>query len=148
MNTRRLIALILTAAVITTSAAVVLASPSPSHGSSPQQPAMSPPAVTVATITEQPIAEHAEFTAHVEATDTVEVRPRISGHIVEVRFQSGQRVRKGDVLFVIDPRWQRAEVARHEAELAQANVRLVTAGCEHDRAQALLAKKAISNEEA
>jgi RND family efflux transporter MFP subunit len=147
MNLRRLITLILV--VTTTTVAVVIASSNSNRSSSAQAPqAPPPPAVTVATIAAQELAEHAEFTARVEATDSVEVRPRISGHIVEVRFQSGQRVAKGDVLFVIDPRWQRAEVARRDAELAQANLRLETATREHDRAQVLLAKKAVANEEA
>ena len=40
--------------------------------------------------------------------ESVEIRPRVSGYIQEVRFQSGQLVKKGDVLFVIDPRWHQA----------------------------------------
>ena len=46
----------------------------------------------------------------------VELRPRVSGHIQEVRFQSGQLVKKGEVLFVIDPRWHQAEFDRLQAE--------------------------------
>lgn len=107
-----------------------------------------PPPVTVAAVTVRELADTAEFTARVEAIDSVEVRPRVSGHLVEVRFQSGQLVKKGDVLFVVDQRWQRAEVARHEAAVQQATVRVETAQREHDRAQSLLGKKAIASEEA
>src|SRR5262245_12368961 len=66
-----------------------------------------PPPVTVAPVTERELVEYEEFTGRVEAVETVEVRPRVSGHLQEVRFQSGQLVQKGDVLFVIDPRWHK-----------------------------------------
>src|SRR5205814_42846 len=75
------------------------------------------------------------------------VRPRVSGYIQEVRFQSGQSVRKGDVLFVIDPRWHQADFDRRKAEFEQAKVRLENAKREADRTPQLLANKAISTEE-
>src|SRR5215470_14059674 len=61
-----------------------------------------PPSVTVAPVEQREIVEWDEFTGRTEAVEKVEVRPRVSGHIQEVHFQSGQLVRKGDVLFVID----------------------------------------------
>src|SRR4026209_719685 len=112
-----------------------------------QQPAMQPPAVTVANVEQQGIEEWDEFTGRTEAVEAVEVRPRVSGHIQEVRFQSGQLVKKGDVLFVIDPRWHHAEFDRREAEFAQAKVRLENAEREAERTEQLLASKAISTEE-
>jgi hypothetical protein len=104
--------------------------------------------VTVATVTEKKVIEWREFTGRTEAVETVEVRPRVSGHIQEVRFQSGQLVKKGDVLFVIDPRWHQAEFDRREAEYVQAKVRLETAEREANRTGQLLTSKAISTEEA
>src|ERR1017187_7135111 len=74
-----------------------------SRGVAKQQPP--PPAVTVAPVEQKQIVEWSEFTGRVEPVESVEVRPRVSGYIQEVRFQSGQLVKKGDVLFVIDPRW-------------------------------------------
>src|SRR5687768_7754452 len=68
-----------------------------------KQAGMRPPSVTVAHVEQQEIVEWDEFTGRTEAVEAVEVRPRVSGHIQEVRFQSGQLVKKGDVLFVIDP---------------------------------------------
>src|SRR6266550_9355060 len=68
----------------------------------PQTPP--PPAVTVAPVQQKEIVEWAEFTGRTEPVESVEIRPRTSGYIQEVRFQSGQLVKKGDVLFVIDPR--------------------------------------------
>lgn len=118
-------------------------------GGSPQQaPQMPPPTVTVAAAAQEPVVEWAEFTGRTEAVETVEVRSRVSGHIKEVRFNSGQLVKKGEVLFVIDPRWHQAEFDRREAEFAQAKVRLETAEREAKRTEQLLASKAISTEEA
>lgn len=118
-------------------------------GSGPQQaPQMPPPKVTVAPVTQREVVEWEEFTGRTEAVETVEVRPRVSGHIEEVRFQSGQLVKKGEVLFVVDPRWHRAEFERRNAEYEQAKVRLETAEREARRTEQLLASKAISTEEA
>ena len=105
------------------------------------------PQVTVAPVEHQEIVEWDEFTGRTEAVEAVEVRPRVSGHIREVRFQSGQLVRKDDVLFVIDPRWHKAEFDRREAEYQQAKVRLENAEREARRTTQLLANKAISTEE-
>ncbi|MGZ8898655.1 MAG: efflux RND transporter periplasmic adaptor subunit [Limisphaerales bacterium] len=118
-------------------------------GGSPQQaPAMQPPKVTVAPVIQRQVTEWEEFTGRAEAVENVEVRPRVSGHVQEVRFRSGQLVKKGDVLFVIDPRWQQAEFERRNAEYEQAKVRLETAEREARRTEQLLASKAISTEEA
>jgi RND family efflux transporter MFP subunit len=65
-----------------------------------------------------------------------------------VRFASGQLVKKGDVLFVIDPRWAKADLDRREAELAMAQVRVDNAEREAKRIAQLLSSKAISKEEA
>src|SRR5262245_36016561 len=67
-------------------------------------PPQLPPAVTVAPVEQREIVEWDEFTGRTEPVESVEVRPRVSGYVQEVRFQSGQLVKKGDVLFVIDPR--------------------------------------------
>jgi len=112
----------------------------------PQQPP--PPVVTVASVEQREITEWEEFTGRTEAVEAVEVRPRVSGHIQEVRFQSGQLVRKGDVLFVIDPRWYKAEFGWRQAEYEQARVRLENTERMAARSARLLASKAISSETA
>ncbi len=112
------------------------------------QPLPPPPSVTVAPVEQQELIEWDEFTGHTEAVEFVEVRPRVTGYIQEVRFQSGQLVRTGDVLFVIDPRWHKAEFDRRQAEYEQAKVRLENAEREARRTPQLLANKAISTEEA
>ena len=106
-----------------------------------------PPSVTVAPVEQKQIVEWDEFTGRIEPVESVEVRPRVSGYIQEVRFQSGQMVKKGDVLFVIDPRWHQAAFDQRQAEFEQAKVRLDNARREADRTPQLLATKAISVEE-
>jgi RND family efflux transporter MFP subunit len=112
------------------------------------QPKMTPPAVTVAAVERQELVEWDEFTGRTEPIELVEVRPRVSGHIQEVRFDAGKLVKKGDVLFVIDPRWHQAEFERRQAEYEQAKVRLENAEREANRTGQLLTNHAISTEEA
>jgi RND family efflux transporter MFP subunit len=115
-------------------------------GGDPPQPP--PPPVTVAPVEQKEIVEWDEFTGRTEAVESVEVRPRVSGYIQAVKFQSGQLVTKGEVLFVIDPRWHQAEFDRLEAEAERARVQLDNAKREADRTTQLLVNKAISTEEA
>ncbi len=96
-----------------------------------------PPSVTVAPVEQKEIVEWNEFTGHTEPVDSVEVRPRVSGYIQEVKFHSGQLVKKGDVLFVIDPRWNQAVYDQRKAQYDQASR-------EEARTEQLLANKAIS----
>src|SRR5207247_1874917 len=107
----------------------------------------SPPVVTVAPVERQELVEWDEFTGRTEPVESVEVRPRVSGYIQEVRFQSGQLVKKGDVLFVIDPRWHQAEFDRRKAEFEQAKAHLDNAQREANRTGQLLKNNAISVEE-
>ncbi len=107
-----------------------------------------PPQVTVAPVEQQELVEWEELTGRTAPVEFVEVRPRVSGHIDKVLFESGQLVKKGEALFLIDPRWHKAEDERREAELAMAQVRLDNAEREAKRTAQLLATKAISREEA
>jgi RND family efflux transporter MFP subunit len=100
-----------------------------------------PPSVTVAPVEQKEIVEWNGFTGRTEPVESVEIRPRTSGYIQEVRFQSGQLVKKGDVLFVIDPRWNQATFNQRKAEYEQAK-------SVADRTAKLLANNAISAEDA
>lgn len=117
------------------------------HSGSQHQQAAAP-AVTVAPVEKRQIVEWDEFTGRTAPVEAVEVRPRVSGYVQEVRFQSGQLVKKDDVLFKIDPRWHQAEFDRANAEFEGAKVRLANAEREASRTAQLLANKAISTEEA
>jgi RND family efflux transporter MFP subunit len=111
-------------------------------------PLMPPPTVTVSPVEKREVVEWEEFTGRTEPVESVEVRPRVSGYIQEVRFQSGQLVKKDDILFIIDPRWHQAEFDRRQAEVERARVQLENAKRESDRSAQLLANKAISTEDA
>lgn len=78
----------------------------------------------------------------------VEVRARVSGYLQSVHFKDGAEVKKGDLLFVIDPRQYQAELDRAIADLTQAQSRFELASNDLDRAERLLKSKAISEEEA
>jgi len=115
------------------------------RNAAPQRPMA--PTVSVAPVEQKEIVEWDEFTGRTVPVETVEVRPRVSGYIQEVRFQSGHLVKKGDVLFVIDPRWHKADFDRASAEADRAQVHLENAEREAGRTARLLANNAISTEE-
>ncbi len=108
-----------------------------------------PPAaqVSVAPAVQRQIQESDEFTGRLEATESVDVRPRVSGTIDRVHFREGQLVKKGDLLFTVDARPFRAELARAEAQLASAQTQSELSKTEFARAQKLLDVKAISKQE-
>jgi RND family efflux transporter MFP subunit len=109
---------------------------------------MPPAPVTLAPVEQRELVEWEEFTGRVEAVETVELRPRVSGYITEVHFQAGARVQKGDVLFTIDQRpfETKRRAARAEVSRAEANAQAMKR--EFDRVSALLAAKAIAPEQA
>ena len=114
----------------------------------PQQSAAPGPKVTVAPVEERLIVDHRELLGRVDSVETAEIRPRVSGHIQEVRLRAGQLVEKGDVLFVIDPRWYKAQFDLATAQAESARVRVSIAEREARRSDDLLAQRAISVEEA
>jgi membrane fusion protein, multidrug efflux system len=116
---------------------------------SPAAQAGDPPApqITAARAVSRQVTEWNEFTGRVEAVHHVDIRPRVSGVISNVYFQEGAIVRRGDVLFQIDPRPFQAEVDRLGAELQRAQATATRTAAERDRAQRLAQDNAISAEE-
>jgi RND family efflux transporter MFP subunit len=114
-----------------------------------EKPPAAPPlqAVTVAPVPEREISEWDEFTGRLEAVDQVEIRPRVSGYIQRIAFTEGREVRKGEVLFEIDPRPYQAELARAQAELERAKSAAALAASDVARADKLVKAQAISREE-
>jgi membrane fusion protein, multidrug efflux system len=105
------------------------------------------PKVTAAAVIARDVTEWDEFTGRLEAVNTVSVRPRVSGYVAAVRFQEGAIVKKGDLLFQIDPRPFQAEVDRLRAELVRARATVQRAGSELQRAERLASENAMSHEE-
>lgn len=137
-----------TLAVVAVSAAALFATGCADKSQASAQQAPPPPSVTVAPVEEREVLEHEEVVGRTEAVEMVEIRPRVSGYIQEVRFKSGQLVKKGDVLFVIDPRTRQALFDKAEADVRRAKSSLENAEAEAARAGKLLETKAISKEEA
>ncbi|GGC21159.1 efflux RND transporter periplasmic adaptor subunit [Pseudoduganella buxea] len=105
------------------------------------------PPVSAAVVLEKSIAETQEFSGRLEAIDHVEIRSRVSGFITQVNFKPGSQVKKGDVLFVVDPRPYQAEADRAQAAAASARAKADLARLELTRAERLLADKAIAQRE-
>jgi multidrug efflux system membrane fusion protein len=111
------------------------------------KPAPALPQVTVAEVIHKPLREWQEFSGRLQAVNTVEVRPRVSGFVDRVTFTDGARVKKGDLLFRIDPRPFQDEVDRLTAERARAAAEHELARANHARAERLIGAHAIAREE-
>ena len=119
------------------------------YGCSSRSEAQAPPApsVTVAVPLVQAVQDWDEFTGRFEATQSVEVRARVGGYISGVHFRDGDYVRRGQLLFSLDPRPAQAALASARAQLAQAQAQLTLAQSELERAETLLASQAVSQAE-
>src|SRR5437660_7026731 len=110
-------------------------------------PSQGPLPVNVITVVEKEVNEWDEFTGRLEAVESVEIRPRVSGYITEIRFAAGAIVKKGDLLYVIDPRPYQADFDRAAAELERMEAQLKLSQIELDRAKELRGKNTISASE-
>lgn len=106
------------------------------------------PQVTVATPLVQVIQEWDDFSGRFEATQSVDVRARAGGYVQNVHFRDGQFVRRGQLLFTLDPRPAQAALTAARAQLSQAQAQLTLAQSELARAETLLSSQAISQAEA
>lgn len=100
--------------------------------------------VDVANVVSKSITEWQNYSGRLEAIDKVEIRPLVPGRIVAVHFKDGAMVKKGDLLFTIDPRPYVAEVDRAAAQLAAAEARSGYASSDAARADRLLEGNAIA----
>ncbi|QVV82784.1 multidrug efflux RND transporter periplasmic adaptor subunit SdeA, partial [Serratia marcescens] len=76
-----------------------------------------PPVVSAASVVVKPISQWDAFNGRVEAVQSVQLRPRVSGYIERVNYTEGDEVKKGQVLFTIDDRTYRAAREQAQAEL-------------------------------
>lgn len=110
-------------------------------------PAMTALPVNVVTVVEKEVHEWDEYTGRLDAVESVEIRPRVSGYITEVKFGAGAMVKAGDLLYVIDPRPYQADFNRAAAEFERTQAEQKLAQIELDRAKDLRAKNTISASE-
>jgi RND family efflux transporter MFP subunit len=103
-----------------------------------------PAAVLVSAPLQRDIVDWDEFVGRFEAIEQVEVRPRVSGYVQSLGFRDGDIVKKGQLLFVIDPRPYQAALAQARADQASAEAQAVNARVELERAKTLLDKGFVS----
>jgi membrane fusion protein, multidrug efflux system len=106
-----------------------------------------PPKVTVSQPVAREVVDWDEYTGRLEALESVEVRARVNGYLQSVHFTDGAIVKKGALLFVIDPRPYQAELNRAKAALEQAIARYERTQKDFARAQQLVKSRAVSQEE-
>lgn len=112
-----------------------------------QQGPQGPPPVTVAQPLAREIIDWDEYSGRFEAAQTVEVRPRVSGYLESAHFADGQFVRRGQVLFSIDPRPFLATLAKARADEERARSDLALARTELERIAPLLKRSFVTRRE-
>ena len=100
--------------------------------------------VDVAAVISRNIVDWQYFSGRMEAVDRVEIRPQVSGILTAVHFKDGAMVKKGDLLFTIDPRPYAAEAARAQAQVTAAEARAAYTAADLARGERLLAENAIA----
>lgn len=102
------------------------------------------PQVPVAEVITREVAPSVEFTGHLEAAKAIDLRPRVGGAIDVVSVPEGGLVRKGQLLFQIDPRPFQVALDAAKAQLAQASVLLDHADIGFGRAESLAPNGIVS----
>jgi RND family efflux transporter MFP subunit len=105
-----------------------------------------PPKVTVSLPLRESVTDWDDYEGQFIAVDSVDIRPRVSGYLTRVGFRDGQVVRKGQLLFEIDPRPYQAALDQANGQAAHAEAALANANIEAQRGQQLLAAHAISQQ--
>lgn len=116
-------------------------------GDKPAAPAAPPPKVKIISAINRDVTEWDEYTGRIAAVNSVDIRARVGGYLEKVNFKAGDKVKKGDVLFLIDAKPYQAQLNYAAAELARAKTRQELAKNDLQRATNLYKEKAISTEE-
>jgi membrane fusion protein, multidrug efflux system len=111
-------------------------------------PEVRPADVDVAPVLVQRIRYWDEFNGRIAAIGSVEIRPRVSGYVDRIAYKEGAEVRRGDLLFAIDPRPYQAAVNSATARLERARATAQLAQARDQRARTLVQTNAVSRDEA
>jgi membrane fusion protein, multidrug efflux system len=108
-----------------------------------------PPAVPIAHPVGREVTDYADFTGRTEAVHSVDIRPRVTGYLVEMPFQEGAEVKTGDLLFVVDPRPYKAQLdqAQGQVDLYKASLKLAKVTLARDLAINALQARSISQQQ-
>ncbi|WP_404680874.1 efflux RND transporter periplasmic adaptor subunit [Raoultella terrigena] len=112
-----------------------------------QNAAPQAPAVSAADVVVKPVSQWDSFNGRIEAVESVQLRPRVSGYIDKVNYTDGQEVKKGEVLFTIDDRTYRAALEQAQAELSRSKTQASLARSEAGRTDKLVNTNVVSREE-
>src|SRR6266436_1284808 len=126
---------------------LLLATADCSRGHVQAAPAMPAPLVTVVKATAQDVPKYLDEIGRNAAFESVTVTPQVGGRIVERRFQDGENLKKGQLLFVIDPRPYKAQMDSAQASLAQAKAALDLAKIQFARDEEVIETRAISKQD-
>src|SRR5438477_11831684 len=134
MNSRLLYAFlcfVLTAAVATIGC---------SEGS-PQLAPPEPPAIPVSRPVSREVTDYVDFTGRTDAVQALDVRARVTGYLVQMPFKEGAEVKKGDLLFEVDPRPYQAQLDQAQGQVNLYQAQLQLAKTTYARFQALSASE-------
>ena len=112
-----------------------------------QNAAPQAPVVSAADVVVKSISQWDSFNGRIEAVESVQLRPRVSGYIDKVNYADGEEVKKGEVLFTIDDRTYRAALEQAQAMLARAKTQASLARSEANRTDKLVNTNLVSREE-
>ncbi|NIJ42547.1 membrane fusion protein (multidrug efflux system) [Parvibaculum indicum] len=129
-----------TAALILCAVGVAVASPALSQ----QMPGGGPPAVEVVSVQQHSVRNQQKFNGRIEATEKVDIRARVEGYLGPLQYEEGNRVKQGDLLFVIEKDRYQADLKEAEANLASAKAEARLATTSYERARKLVARKAVA----
>jgi RND family efflux transporter MFP subunit len=146
--TRLRVGAVMAIGVLAAGAGLLVPSVSPARTDSPEQPKQAAIELTAAPPRRHSATGYLDFNGTTEASATVDVRSRVTSPIVRVTFQPGARVRRGDLLFDLDPRTFEVEYQRAQAEVARAESKVRNAQWEYDRDRKLVEAKSGSESDA
>jgi RND family efflux transporter MFP subunit len=112
-----------------------------------EKPAPPPPVVIVAHPLQKDVTDWDDYVGRFEAVDQIDIRPRVSGYLQTIGFKDGEVVKKGQLLFVIDPRPYQAALDQAKAQAVRAQATVTNTKTALDRGVLLLQARAISQEE-
>jgi RND family efflux transporter MFP subunit len=106
-----------------------------------------PPPVTVSRPAQQPVTDYLYLTGNTQAVDRVQLDARVEGFLTSIHFKDGDYVKKGDLLFLIEPDMYKAKVQQAEGQLAAAQAQRLRAEQEYERQLSLLKQNATAKSE-
>jgi multidrug efflux pump subunit AcrA (membrane-fusion protein) len=107
-------------------------------------PPSGPAQVEVSLPVHQEIRDYEDFSGQTESVASIDIRARVTGYLSKVNFEHGAEVKKGDILFEVDPPYYEAELARTEGGVAQAESRLTRLKADYDRTVTLHKQNVIT----